>query len=173
MSTQETGNAGEGRRAGNVIDESVFRFLLDLELQKAVRLQYCVSVILVSLDEGNGAGNGHAGEPGEAVLTRQIAESVAPHLRSTDVVAPLPGRALGVLLIDAETGNLPAILGRATDEWRARPVAPAGRERPLKWSAGGGCFPLTATNATGLMRQATDLMTRARAEGGDRLYLPT
>jgi GGDEF domain-containing protein len=169
MSTQEIGNAGESRRTGNVTDESVFRFLLDLELQKAVRLQYCVSLVLVSLEPGTRPANG--GEAGDAALTRQVAESVAPHLRATDVVAALPGRALGVLLIDAETGSLPAIIDRATEGWRARPVA--GQARGLSWSAGGGCFPLTATNATGLMRQASDLMTRARAEGGDRLYLPT
>jgi hypothetical protein len=47
-----------------------------------------------------------------------------------------------------------------------------GRNGPYTLSAGGGCFPQTAGSGTELLGQAVDLMTRAKGEGGNRLYLP-
>jgi hypothetical protein len=38
-------------------------------------------------------------------------------------------------------------------------------------SAGGGCYPKTATSGEELLQQARALMIRARRDGGDCLYL--
>jgi GGDEF domain-containing protein len=44
--------------------------------------------------------------------------------------------------------------------------------QPLTLSAGGGCYPQTATSGSEVLQQALDQMSRAKAEGGNRLYLP-
>jgi hypothetical protein len=145
---------GFGPLAGGgwLVDESVFRFLVDLEVQKAQRLRYSISVICLAL-EASAAGNGEAS-------AASVAESLVRYLRSTDAVALWTQGGLAMLLVDAEAIHLPSILDRLTRRLQA-----AG------WSAGGACYPRTATRAEDLLRQAVALLTRARDEGGNRLYV--
>lgn len=135
-----------------VVDDLMFRLLVDLEVQKAHRLRYCVSLACLTTE-------------GVLPETREpsgssLARSVTRHLRRTDVVAPRTPTSLALLLVDAETNHLPVILRRLT----------AGLET-IGWSAGGSCYPKTATRAEDMLRQAADLMARARGEGGNRLYV--
>ena len=67
---------------------------------------------------------------------------------------------LSLLLIDAETTHLPSIIHRLTT-----------RLETVGWSAGGSSYPRTATRAEDMLRQAMDLMGRAKEEGGNRLYV--
>ena len=146
----------------NLITEDLFKRLLHLEIQKAVRLQYCVSVICFTADV--------PAEAASAELSHQIAEAALRQLRRTDVATiRSPGSSVALLLIDADTRALHEILDRASDT--ARGAATQAVER-LSLSAGASCYPETATSGPELLRQATDLMARARAEGGNRLYLP-
>src|SRR5262245_9974569 len=71
--------AGGRERVRNVIEEDIFRLILELEGHKAVRLQYCLSVIVLSA-EANGQEATEA-----AVLTRHVAEVAARQVRATDV----------------------------------------------------------------------------------------
>ena len=160
--------AGAGVENGhysNLVEEDLFRLLLHLELQKAVRLQYCVSVVCLAPDLPRGTVDG--------ALAKKIAETAVRHLRGTDVATAFAaGPTIGLLLIDADTRTLPQILERAREGAQAAVQAHAATEQPVSLSAGGSCYPETATTGRDLMRQATDLMTRAQAEGGDRFYLP-
>jgi hypothetical protein len=96
---------------------------------------------------------------GETAASSQ-ADNITHHIRGTDVVAPLTQGWLGLLLVDAETTHLPSIFDRLT----AR-LATAG------WSAGGSCYPRTAARSEDMLRQAFDMLGRAREEGGNRLYV--
>lgn len=162
---------GEGERGEEpsaewrkLVDEQLFRFLVYLETRKASRLRYCISVLYISVD-GGPDDDGH-------LFTTHVAELAARHLRATDVVAALAPRSIGVLLVDAETPTLREIFSRATEPVRAAPVTFGGLEWQLTLSAGGACYPQSATTEQELLRQAANLMTRARAEGGGRLHLP-
>ena len=148
----------------NLLDENLFRFLLDLEVQRALRLQYPISVVCIAADL----------RPQEVdpSFTRRVARMVLRQIRATDVVTMLSQASIGLLLVDADTGALPRIHRRVKEELEAHPLTVQGRERRLTWSAGGGCYPQTATGGRDLLRQASDLMARAQGEGGDRLYLP-
>jgi hypothetical protein len=150
----------------NVVEEDLFKLLLHLELQKAVRLQYCVSVVCLSPDVPQSTL--------DPSLARKIAETAVRHLRGTDVATTFTtGPSVGLLLIDADTRTLPQILERAREGAQAAIQAQGGPDQPVSLSAGAGCYPETATTGRDLLRQATDLMVRARTEGGDRFYLPT
>ncbi len=137
---------------GWLIDEPLFRLFLDFEIRKAQRLRYSISVVCLAV-EGLAAGNGEG-------LAGSIAENITRYVRGTDAVAPSPQGWLALLLIDAEITHLPSILQRLTS-----------RLETLGWSAGGSCYPRTATRADDMLGQALELMGKARAEGGNRLYV--
>src|SRR5213594_43158 len=137
---------------GWAVDDLLFRFLVDLEVQKAQRLRYCVSLVCLAAEVA----------PPE---TREssppsLAEMVTRYVRGTDVVAPWAPASLVLLLIDAETTHLSSILRRLTV-----------RLETIAWSAGGSCYPNTATHADDMVRQAVNLMARAKDDGGSRLYV--
>lgn len=166
MSDQRAQNSD--RRANgfrNLVEKSLFTFVLDLEVQKAIRLQYCVSVICLTPD--------HRLPKANSSLAKQIAERALRQLRGTDLATILSPSSIAILLIDAETATLPTILNRIKEELEARPVTIKGREWRLRWRAGGGCYPMTVTGGRELLRQAIELMTRAKRERVDRLYLPS
>jgi hypothetical protein len=83
-----------------------------------------------------------------------------PYLRSTDAVAPWTEGCLALLLPAAEPAHLPSILERRT-----------ARVEPIARSVGGSCCPRTAARANDMLRQAVDLLARAKAEGGNQLYV--
>jgi len=137
-------------RGGWIVDEAMFRLLLDLEVHKARRLRYSVSIVSFMLERSDAVSDEGS----------SVAESVARYLRGTDAVASWAQGVLFFLLIDAEASHLPAILERIT-----------GRLQTVFWSAGGSSYPRTAVRAEDLLRQALDLLTLARNEGGNRLYV--
>lgn len=137
---------------GWLVDEVLFKFLIDFEIQKAQRLRYSVSVVCVALEPST-RGNGQAS-------ATPLAERMTRSLRGTDAVASWSQGWLSLLLVDAETTHLPSILDRLTN-----------RLDVADWSAGGTSYPRTATGAEDLLRQAVDLMAKAKEEGGNRLYV--
>jgi hypothetical protein len=137
----------------HVVDSSTFRLLVDLEVQKAQRLHYCISLLCVHVDSPQA-------KPADSA-TPPVADLLFRHLRGTDAIAPYAHSSLGILLVDAETVHLPSILGRLTEYLETVP-----------WSAGGSCYPRNVTRADDLLRQAVDFMIRAKEYGGNRLLLP-
>src|SRR5262245_28631796 len=91
---------------GWLVDEVLFKFLIDFEIQKAQRLRYSVSLVCFALESSN-RGNGPAS-------AAPLAEGLTRHLRGTDAVASWSQGWLSLLLVDAETIHLPAILDRLT-----------------------------------------------------------
>ena len=134
---------------GWLVDQALFRLLLDFELHKAQRLRYSVSILALELPS---VGNG------ESLTT--LTEAIAHRLRGTDAVAVRTQGSLVLLLIDAEVTHLPLIVERLTSRLGA-----------VGWSAGGSSYPRTATRTEDMLRQAIDMMERAKNEGGDRLYV--
>lgn len=146
----------------NLVDESLFKFLVDLEVEKAERLQYCVSVVCLSPQ----------GEATDPTLAQRTAEVASRTFRSTDIVSALSPELVCLLLIDAETRDLEQIFSRTASELGAHALTAEPTGERVAWSAGGSCYPLTAMTGTELIRQATELTSRARGEGESALRLP-
>jgi hypothetical protein len=137
---------------GWLVDEVLFRLLVDFEVQKAQRLRYSISLVCVAVEPVSAEGR----DPSSP----SVIESMTRHLRGTDAVATCAQGWLSMLLVDAETAHLPAILNRLTTTLGTG-----------VWSAGGASYPRTATRADDMMQQAVNLMGRAKDEGGNRLYV--
>jgi GGDEF domain-containing protein len=149
---------------GAPLPERLFRYLLDLEIEKANRLRYCLSLVCLTPDlEGSQVG---------ADLTRAIARIALRQLRGTDLATTLSRETVALLLVDTDPTMLTRILDRT-----ANAQLPEGRRfvrgrQIVSVSVGASCYPLTAPDRATLLREANDLMHRARREGGDRLILP-
>jgi GGDEF domain-containing protein len=105
-------------------------------------------------------------------LARAIARIALRQLRTTDLVATLSRETVALMLVDTEPGMVDRVLNRA-----ANAHLPEGRRfvrgrQVVSVSVGASCYPITAPDRPTLLRQASDLMHRARREGGDRLILP-
>ncbi len=132
----------------SIIDGQLFRFVVDIEVRKAQRLRYCVSLVCIA-------------NPPPPPPAPPFAEIIARHIRATDAIAPWASASLALLLVDAEVTNLPSIVRRLM------------KDLPFVWSAGGSSYPRTASGAEDLLRQATDLMLEAQKDGEAGLYLAT
>jgi GGDEF domain-containing protein len=131
-----------------IVDQAMFRVLVEMETRKAQRMRYVVSLVCVAVES--------AGGPAGTAL----AQRVAPGIRATDAVATRGEDSVTMLLVDAEDTNLPTIMDRL------RP----GLD-DVSWSAGGASYPKTAATAEELIRQAETMMAQSRREGGRRLTL--
>jgi hypothetical protein len=149
-----TESRGVGALSGGgwLVDEPLFRFLINFEIQKAQRLRYSISLVCLAI-EPTTTGNGEASPV-------SVGERIVTYLRGTDAVALSAQGWFAMLLVDAETTHLPAIFDRLT-----------ARLETAGWSAGGSSYPRTAARAEDMLRQAIELLTRARGEGGNRLYV--
>jgi hypothetical protein len=152
MMSESRGNEPPSIGGGWLVDVPLFKLLVDFEIQKAQRLRYSVSLVCFDVDPAS------AGDEKTSVLA--LAETVTRHLRGTDAVASWTQGWVGLLLIDADATHLPLIVQRLTERLDAS-----------GWSAGGACYPRTATRGDDMLLQAIDLMGRARGEGGNRLYV--
>jgi len=139
------------RGGAQIVDDNVFRLLIDMEIRKAQRLRYLVSVVCIHVEAETGGADASA-----------AVNMVASLIRSTDAVTALDQSTVALLLIDAEAANLPTILQRLEVALDALP-----------WSAGGACYPQSAASAEDLLTQAAMMMARARQDGGRRLYIST
>jgi GGDEF domain-containing protein len=149
---------------GSPVRERLFRYLVELELEKANRLRYCVSLICLTPDVLEA--------PASAALTRVIARIALRQLRRTDLATTLSPDVVALFLVDTEPAALARILDRV-----ANARLPEGRrfvrgQEVVSVSGGASCYPVTAADGAALFREASDLMHRAKREGGDRLILP-
>jgi hypothetical protein len=124
--------------------------LVDMELHKAQRLRYCISVLCV----------GASAIAPELSPFDLFLEHFQKQLRTTDAIALLAAASLAVLLVDADWSDVPSIMRRITTKLGDG-----------CWSAGGVSYPRTNWGVDDILRQATRLMERARNDPVKRLYL--
>lgn len=129
-----------------LVDEELFRFLLQIEVQKAQRLRYVVSLMYVDVES-------HA-------CALQMANMLTARLRAVDAVTVSRRSAVALLLVDADASDMLGIVRRLQSTWA----------QSVTWSAGTACYPETARSAEDLLTQAWEMTTRAKHDGGRRLY---
>lgn len=149
--------SGRFRDPHNLVEPRIFTFALNYGIHHATRLGYFLSLLCLTPDLPPSKGT--------SALIRRAARLSIGRLRAADLAASFVPHCVRILLIDAETRNLPGIIQRIQDG-----LDPVGR---LTLSVGGACYPQTAGSADELLRQAMGSMALARAEGGNRLYLPS
>ena len=132
------------------IDEHRFALVTELELQKAIRLHYPVSILAILPDP---EGDGEVADPPR--LAGQLARVIGLVIRGTDLIRlPTATTSLHVLLVDAQFEQLQGIIQRITEEIGRRTFQINRERRPVRLSLGGACFPSTASTLRDLLAQA-------------------
>jgi hypothetical protein len=116
------------RPGANVVDEHVFMFVLELEIRKALRLQYPISLVTISAHESPGSAS--AGLSDADLLLRVVSRSI----RGADLIGLVPHRpmALRALLAGAYIDDVGPVMERTESRgsWgRAEGGAPLGGVR--------------------------------------------
>ena len=123
-----------------VVEEHVFRLVVELERRKALRVQYAFSILTIvrELPEGLTV------SPGAAEVSSIVA-SVSRVIRASDLIGLVPtSPAVRVLLVGAYLDEVDLVIRRIRAE-----IPP---EVPLRF--GVACFPATDTTAEALLDRA-------------------
>jgi hypothetical protein len=143
---------------GTVVDQDTFALVTELEICKAVRLQYYVSLMAIDLFVAD-AESTHdlRGVP------EQVALVISEQLRGTDLVGvgPTPPQ-LHVLLVNAHLDSLSLVIQRITDEVSRHVFPVEGQSMGIQLSVGCACFPTTASTRDELVSQAGAVVARDR-----------
>lgn len=139
-----------------IVEEETFAFVADLEVRKAPRVGYPVSLLAVVPEV-----EGPLGDPG--ALAEQLARAISPILRSTDLIrVSSASTTLHVLLVNASVETLRGVIQRITEEVGAHLFQINGERKAVTLSLGGSCFPTTAGTTEDLLSQASALAEEAR-----------
>jgi len=156
----------QATRSSRIVTRKFFVGALQLAIAKAQRHRHCVSVVGLSSDAMSKA------DAAPHDLTR-FATMVAGRIRATDIIFVQPPDALFLMLVDADPTAWPGIYARLVAPDFHGDVLGGGNGVPgWSWSVGGSWYPSSGSNPENLLSQATSLMTMARQDGGNRLYLP-
>lgn len=140
---------------GTVVDEDTFDLVTELEIRKAVRLQYYVSLLAIKPDADDDE------IPDPEALARQLAPIIGQQLRGTDLIGvSAESPQLHVLLINAHLDSLSVVIQRLSEEVGRHVFQINGKRRAVNLSMGGACFPTTAGTRQDLFNQAVALVTR-------------
>jgi hypothetical protein len=130
-----------------VVDEKTFATVGELEVRKAMRLQYPVSIVAIKPTP-------RSGEDVRGLL-ETLAGLVSNLVRETDLVTVSSrSAALYVLLVDAQPNDLPVVIARISDEVHHHRVAAPGGTEDVTINLGGACFPSGAGTWRELVSQA-------------------
>src|SRR5262249_19602918 len=142
-----------------IVDEPMLTFLTELEVQKALRLQYPVSLVVLAAEP---ADRRPVLDP--ARLAQRLAEVLSSVMRRTDSVAPSPSSVLvQILLVDSNEGNVAGIAERLRHELGRHQFDLDGEVAGVVPRMGSACFPSTAATAAELRAQAA---MRAASDSG-------
>ena len=123
-----------------IVDENVFKFVLEMEVRKALRIQYpLVLLTIVRLTPPAATGSAGLADLGS------ITEPLSRIIRGGDLIGLVPGsRALRVLLVGAYLDDAEGVIERIRAE--------VPLETTLRF--GVACFPGTATTVEELLGRA-------------------
>ena len=153
-----------------VLRKPMFDYLFELEVKKAVRYQYFLTVLFLELDYAHG--DGAVSAQGLAVDGQYevIAELLRDELRATDVIGRLSEDRFSILLHHADDANTQRI-GERLRRRIADYVFSQGQEGRRTVSIGGACFPTSGNYPEDLLSEADRMLHRAQKEGGNKVYL--
>ncbi|MGZ4358830.1 MAG: bifunctional diguanylate cyclase/phosphohydrolase [Gaiellaceae bacterium] len=144
---------------------------LKLELDRAVRAQASVGLLVIDLDHFKRTNDTYGHLVGDDIL-REVARRLLAAVRTGDIVARYGGEEFVVLLPAGDASQLREIGERCRLAVRGRPVLLTdGRELETTVSVGGASWPDDATSVRDLFHSADIALYRAKELGRDRVQL--
>lgn len=143
-----------------IVDEQTFLLLTELEVRKAVRLQYYVSLLGIQAEV-----EGPTRPADVHLISVQVAQVISQGIRSTDVIGVKPvWPNVHILLVSAHLYNLPTIIGRLIRVVNRHTFEVGERPQPVSLAIAGACFPTTARGGEDLFAQVAALIAEAQRD---------
>jgi diguanylate cyclase (GGDEF)-like protein len=150
-----------------------FHELLNLEVQRARRMDYPVGLVLMDLDHFKTVNDRHGHPTGDLAL-RLVATQLRTRLRRTDVVGRLGGEEFGAILPGASLGEVGVVgekVRRAVEELPPMRGGMTSAATPVTLSVGGASLTAAVVDADVLVRCADQALYRAKRSGRNQVCL--
>jgi diguanylate cyclase (GGDEF)-like protein len=153
-----------------LIRAETFERCLEREARRSVRADVPLSLALIDLDRFRQLNEAHGHAFGDAIL-RWVAELLRESVRTTDLVARLPGERFCVAFLDSEHPALIERLEALRREVAEVQIQRTGLAEPVRvtLSAGFARFPREATRVEEVVALALDRLHAAKRAGRDRV----
>jgi GGDEF domain-containing protein len=128
------------RSSAHVVDDRVFRLVLEMEMSKALRLQYMYSVLTIVREPARGPSTANGRSDADS-----IAAVVSRATQASDLIGLVPNApAVRILLVDTHLDDLSGVIERVRAEFSPE----------VTLSFGAACFPTTGSTTAELLRRA-------------------
>jgi len=149
-----------------------FRLRMDEEIQRALRFQHPLSLLLFDLDRFKEANDRYGHQHGDSIL-RELAQRVDANIRDVDTFARYGGEEFVLILPETDAAGAMVVAEKLRAEISARPFKSGSGATmvTVTVSIGVACHPMNGDTAVGLIRAADIALYRAKAAGRDRVIL--
>ncbi len=148
-------------RQARIVDEATFTLITDLEVHKAVRLEYFVSLLGIDIEVHSDRLRASVGE--------HLAEIISGHVRATDTISFVGAEPrLFVLFVGANIANMPLIIERLR-QFLTLHAPEISDQRNVGLAIGASCFPSPARDREELFSHVDRLIEEARTDQVDPL----
>ncbi len=157
-------------------NNSYFKHFLGIDIQKADRQEYPISLIMADVDNFKLVNDLHGHITGDLVL-KEIAATLKKSIRITDVAARYGGEEFALILPYTDPDSAMVLADRILEAVRAYPFAADAVEQglPITLSLGIATYPYHASSATELLERADQLLYQSKKKGKNcwTIFQPT
>ena len=156
----------------NAPDEAFFKKYMLLEVKRSKRYQYPVAVLLVSLDKLGESLGESAPEFQRAAIRSEAIEGLSVLLRDIDVAMPFADDKYLLFLPHTPLKGCTVVAGRVVERLSKLDSFQNGTVSVGVASFDPTVNPKEQVSFGGLVREATEALKKAQAEGGNRFHAP-
>ncbi|MGB7539248.1 MAG: diguanylate cyclase [Anaerolineales bacterium] len=154
-----------------IYNRRYFHEQLQLEIDRARRIGYPVSLLIFDIDHFKLVNDKHGHPIGDRIL-QMVARRIKDELRAVDILARYGGEEFAVILPGTPASSLAGVGERLRQGIAMQPFAVDDKSISITVSAGGATFPEDANDVHRLIDEADRWLYDAKEKGRNRTRVP-